>query len=310
MKKLIKALVEIGVVVALIFVFSEPLTQFARQVEDKYFPCKRPIAYNIGVFDEWFGISKETFFSALTSAEAIWEGPVSKNLFAYSPDGYLKINLMYDERQEATVTLQSLGFTLQNDQANYDAMKAKYDSLNSSYKQKAALYESKVATFEAEKSAYEKAVSAANRRGKITKEQYDSLNAEKDRLNAEVIEINKLKDELNYQVEQINTLAGALNSVAKSLNLTADKFNSISGQFVGEFEEGTYTSSAEREEINIYQFENKLKLVRVLAHEFGHALGLLHVEDPKAIMYRLNNGINEKLTNADLVELKELCGLN
>jgi len=70
-----------------------------------------------------------------------------------------------------------------------------------------------------------------------------------------------------------------------------------------------YERDADGERINIYQFESKEKLMRVLAHEFGHALGLDHVEDSQAIMYRLNNGVNQKLTEADISALSERCNL-
>ena len=39
----------------------------------------------------------------------------------------------------------------------------------------------------------------------------------------------------------------------------------------------------------------------------GHATGLEHVDDKKAIKYRLNNGVNEKLATTDIVALKKLC---
>ncbi|HCY17892.1 TPA: hypothetical protein DHT42_01705, partial [Candidatus Nomurabacteria bacterium] len=62
-------------------------------------------------------------------------------------------------------------------------------------------------------------------------------------------------------------------------------------------------------EIDIYQFDNKGKLARVLTHEFGHALELEHLENSKAVMYRLNNGVNEKLTIDDILALKKRCNL-
>jgi predicted Zn-dependent protease len=87
------------------------------------------------------------------------------------------------------------------------------------------------------------------------------------------------------------------------------KFNTIGEELGGEFEEGTYREDASGRQIDIYQFDTKGKLARVLAHEFGHALGLAHLENPKAVMYRLNNGVNEKLVADDILALKKHCGI-
>ena len=65
-------------------------------------------------------------------------------------------------------------------------------------------------------------------------------------------------------------------------------------------------------ELNIYEFRNKFDLSLVLAHEFGHALDLDHVEDPNAIMHYLlkpNPRSYPELTVDDLRELKSKCRL-
>jgi len=270
------------------FIYRDTLRNVWSQTLANYFPCKTAISYSIGTFDTRFGISKADFLSVVKSAEDIWEKPVGKNLFEYKDTGNLKINLIYDIRQEATVNLKNLGTSVEN---------------TKSY------YESRVSAFETRKNAYETEVSKINRTGKANKETYTRLNVEKNYLNQEASELNVLQNSLNNKVVELNTMVKSLNNLASSLNLDVKKYNTIGQNLGEEFDEGLYKTGPDGQEIYIYQFENKSKLVRVLAHEFGHALGLEHLEDPKAIMYRLNNGYNEKLTSNDIKAVKELCGI-
>ena len=100
-----------------------------------------------------------------------------------------------------------------------------------------------------------------------------------------------------------------LNQMAKSLNLNVQTFNTVNASNGEQFDEGEYVEDASGRHIDIYQFENQDKLLRVMEHEMGHAIGLQHVSDPDAIMYYLNEGSNEKLTQADIDELKKVCGI-
>jgi predicted Zn-dependent protease len=75
-----------------------------------------------------------------------------------------------------------------------------------------------------------------------------------------------------------------------------------------EFCEGNYLSKGGKQTITIYKYDSSNRLVRVIAHEFGHALGLNHNDNTEAIMYRLIQSDSTRLTPADVTALKTRCG--
>ena len=295
--------------VAVFFVFQAPLENLWKEVSNKYTPCAQPIEYSLGTFDSKFGISKEDFLEAVKKAEDIWETSSGKDLFSYNPKGELKINLIYDTRQAITINLQKMGITVGNDKASYDKLKSKYNALTNEYQKQKTALEKEITSFENRQDAYEKEVIKWNEQGGAPEEDYARLSEEKIALSQMVVDINALEDDVNKKADTINSLAVAINKLVSTLNINVAKLNTIGEQIDGEFEEGTYQSGPDGAEIDIFQFDNQNKLIRVLAHEFGHAMGLGHVDDKKAIMYRLNNGVNEALTDTDLTALKVYCGL-
>jgi predicted Zn-dependent protease len=116
---------------------------------------------------------------------------------------------------------------------------------------------------------------------------------------------------LNSDISSLNQLAAEIQSSATSLNGQITQVNSqaqsYNSQTGTDFQEGEYIDESGSTRINIYEFMNNTQLVRVLAHEFGHSIGLGHNSDPDSIMYPENTATTISLSTEDKAALAARC---
>jgi hypothetical protein len=239
-------------------------------------PCDKPIEYSIGRFDTQFGISQDDFKSYLAEAGTVWEKVLGKKEFIYNPKADFKINLIYDERQLETIQKQKEEFGLTAIETVFKKLDADFMAFKNQYDQKAASYERGLASYKARKLS----------------------NPEIAQLNAEAADLNNMTSQLESLLKERNAKAVEYNNVAADYNAKYNKGL--------EFNQAEYTGS----KINVYQFGNKKDLVLALTHEFGHALGMGHVENPNSIMYYLTNSNTDSSptpSSEDLSELNKVC---
>jgi len=305
--KILKNILAVALLAGAIFYFREDLNLAMENLYRKVSPCERPIVYSVGDLDNRFALAQDDLLKAVKEAAEIWQRPVAKELFSSAASGGLKINLLYDARQDSTLKLKNLGLTITKDKTTFETLKNKYDAFDKTYQKQKAELDNMVKYYEEQKANYEDEVKAANRRGGVTPDESAILEEERKSLNDLAGSIKLKQAETNKIVDDLNALANVINRLIYELNLNVKNYNNVGAASAGEFQEGEYISDAAGERINIYQFDDQSALVRVLAHELGHALGLEHVDNPQAIMYRLNESGNDQLAADDSAALKAAC---
>jgi hypothetical protein len=271
-------------------------------------PCEEPIPYRIDTVDPRFRVPVEEFEKDILRAKNVWEEPLGRLLFVYDPEAELSISLIYDDRQKITQQEQILDANIQKNTAIAASIKEQYFSLKVDYEQEEQAYIMELTEFNAANDTYNAKVTYWNNKGGAPKGEYEKLVTEKESLRTWQTELESKRLQVNALADSVNAFIKKYNLVISSINKDVNAINN-DGLTGTEFEEGLYTLDENGERITIYQFRDKTDLIRVLAHELGHALTLGHIEEPDSIMYRTNQSDLLVASKDDLAALKLLCGV-
>lgn len=242
--------------------------------------CEKPLGFRIGTIDGRFNLSEDQLITRLEEAEAIWEQPTGRNLFAYNSTSKLTINMVYDRRQSLANEISALESQLTEDKGDLETRRAEFERL-------AGDFETRLAQFNSE-------VESWNSQGGAPPVEYETLIRRQNELRDEAEKLNRLASELNLETREYNTQV-------KELNQTISAFNE---NLRRKPEEGLYDPKTST--VEIYFVVGQKELTHTIAHEFGHALGLSHIDDPNSMMFAFSTEV-VALAPADVEAVNFYC---
>lgn len=271
--------------------------------------CDTPIRWKLGDIDPRFPLGRDAFLVSAIRSEAIWEKQLGKDLLTYNPDAAFIVTTLFDERQKMTSDKRDLD----EDIARYDrvaeTIKDAYDDQRAAFERDQNALKRRIRAFENDLSEYNVKVSRVNASGGATKDAYDALERDRQSLEDERDAIDRESERLGSLADTVNATAGKLNTETETVKRNLTDFRKKYGE-PKPFIQGLYDPA--EPSITIYQFENKDDLRLVLAHEFGHALGIEeHVQDDRSsLMYAMMGGQdldNPTLSPEDIAAYEAAC---
>ncbi len=266
--------------------------------------CNVPVSYRLGSLDVRFNVTHEQAKAYLTQAEKVWEDAAGRNLFDYDDAATFPVNFIFDDRQGRTIAEEAVRQALDQKESTSATVAAEYKSLSAKYATLKSAYEKDAATYEAALDSFNDKVAGYNAAGGAPEKEYAKLKIEEKALATTERALQTRAAELATLAKSINELSEKGNQLIAQYNAGVADYNTHFGG-AHEFTQGDYQGT----DINIYKFSSDNELGRVLAHEFGHALGLGHVEGTTSIMYYLMEKQPQfpVLTTEDRAALNAVC---
>lgn len=243
-------------------------------------PCKKPITYKVDSVDERFNLTRDKVLDYAWKAAEVWNDGYGQQLFVYSENGELSLNMVFDERQLASNKINALDKQLASNK----------DELNAKIK----VHRDSVADFKKKLTQHNSNVQYWNSQGGAPQEEYNKLTKEQEDLQKEADRLNNEAQNLNLSTEDYNLQVGKLNHAIEDFNEDLEK----------KPEEGLFIGAENK--IEIYFNNNREELIHTIAHEFGHARNLDHNNNSKSIMYPFSTRA-VRLSNDDISDLVEVC---
>lgn len=261
-----------------------------------HYSTENPLHYRIAELDPRLNLNKQQVIELSQQAAAIWSKDAGQNYFVYDPSATFVINLVFDQRQIRSIKRAENLHQLEKQQQIWLDQNQQLQILKQQLRYADTQLELQKTEYQAQVKSYQTAIeqlNAAHSKKTLAKKlqkQQHALESQSQLLQARIQNHNLKVQQLQKQSEKSNQLRQQLVQSVDEFNQTFKPQVLHKGQFDGK-------------QIFIYEFSSLDDLRLTLAHEFGHALGLKHTQDPKSLMYpriKEQDAKDFQLTNTDL----------
>ncbi|MCH7297389.1 matrixin family metalloprotease [Acinetobacter higginsii] len=259
-------------------------------------PLDTRLRYRIAEVDPRFKLSIEQVKTISQQATQIWKDGTGQDYFVYDPHAQLAIHLIYDERQMESEQRREHLSQLESNQQHWVEKKQQLDQIEQEILRSKQLLDLKQQQLNQQIQHYNQEQQNARQHPssfanpEYFQQRQRDLEQNVQTLQQEIAQYNQRIMQLNQQVDELNALDQQLNT---SVSQYKQRFKPHL------FHKGLFNGK----QILIYEFESTDDLRLTIAHEFGHALGLQHADDPQALMHPImkdQDTAHFRLTQADL----------
>lgn len=321
---------------ALLFTASEAAdsnTSLMSQQRPAETLCRGSLSWHVNDIDPQFGLSHSEVTSAVRKAINMWNQAAGAELFeaAESADtsNSIEINLVFDHRQglrdyvtQTDTQINHLSEQINDLDAQLADERLKMERDSESIEAMSARIEHK------RESLDEMIVRHANQRGQVSRQvaqQMNELQAQAQQLidthNTKVVQFQRRQTSFNNKVRMRNQVMEQRNTLAMQRNQTVQSRETEWQRRGLGIEAGNHNihirSSNDGvlvldERITVYTASEHLGLTTLLAHEFGHVIGINHVQGATSIMSarqeNMTSGAHpQQLSRQDIEALRLVC---
>lgn len=265
----------------------------------------QPITYQVGLVHGQHAWDRAAFEAALDEAADLWNEAAGRVLLRREPGGGLRVNLVYDHRQATVDRLRADGLRLDGSRASYEALKERVEAFRAEFAATREALERDLESHNQEVRRFNGEVAEARSSGGAAAEEVRRLERTREDLDRRLEDLRNRQGALKDHAEGLNGLIELLNQQAAAHNARLAAAEETVAELGEAFCKGLYRQEGARRTITIYQANGRDDLVRVLAHELGHALGLEHLPEPEAVMHSHLRSDAPRLTAADRTALLE-----
>lgn len=275
--------------------YQHPQLKFNSLTDRISKPFDTRLRYRIAEVDPRFKLSLEQVKAISEQAVQIWKDGTGQDYFVYDPNAQLAIHLIYDERQIESEQRREHLSQLESNQQRWQEKKKSLDQIEQEILQNRQFLGLKQQQLNQQIQAYNQEQQQA-RQNPAAFANPDYFQQRQRALQQNAQSLKQEINQYNQKIQQLNQQVDELNSLDQQLNASVDQYKQRFKPHL--FHKGLFNGK----QILIYEFESEDDLRLTLAHEFGHALGLQHADDPQALMHPImkdQDRAHFRLTEAD-----------